>query len=341
MARLTEEQKLHIIDLDKAGLSGRKIEAETGVPRSTVGDFLRRESYQSWWEGYDKRPDEVLQDFNKLASSHEAEDAVKRHLPKVLVLDIETSPNAFWGWGMFNQNYSLAMVKDEWFILSYAAKWLGDPEHKVMYNDMRGVVHTQDDKFLLEELWNLLNEADIVLTQNGVKFDTKKINARLILNGFPPPSSYKQIDTLLIAKRNFGFLSNKLEYMTDKLNVEFKKLKHQNYAGFELWRGMMNDEHQAWQECKEYNEHDVFSLEELYIKLAAWDAKHPNFSLYFDEPEQQCRCGSTDFKEDGYAYTAVSKFQRYRCNKCGAESRSRKNLFTKEKRESLTMNISQ
>ena len=53
MSRLTEEQKLQIIDLDQAGLSGRKIELETGVPRSTVGDFLRRESYQSWWEEYD------------------------------------------------------------------------------------------------------------------------------------------------------------------------------------------------------------------------------------------------------------------------------------------------
>lgn len=55
MSRLTEEQKLQIIDLDQAGLSGRKIELDTGVPRSTVGDFLRRESYQSWWEEYDNK----------------------------------------------------------------------------------------------------------------------------------------------------------------------------------------------------------------------------------------------------------------------------------------------
>tara|TARA_Y100000296_G_scaffold86556_1_gene126705 strand:- start:140 stop:1084 length:945 start_codon:yes stop_codon:yes gene_type:complete len=71
MARLTEEQKLHIIDLDKAGLSGRKIEAETGVPRSTVGDFLRRESYQSWWEEYDKCNDESFDLGQKIATDKE------------------------------------------------------------------------------------------------------------------------------------------------------------------------------------------------------------------------------------------------------------------------------
>jgi len=337
MSKLTDNMKREIIRLDAEGLKSRKIAKRLGLGKSTVGDFLRKETHRLWWAEYESKNgfyQSKAGDFKGLVQRDH------KHLPRVLVLDIETSPNTFWGWGMFNQNYSLNMVKDEWFILSYAAKWLGASEKEVYYNDLRGHVITQDDKFMLEELWQLLNEADIVITQNGIKFDIKKINARFILNGFQPPSSYKHIDTLVIAKRNFGFLSNKLEYMTDKLNVTFKKLSHNKYAGFDLWKGMMKDEPEAWVECEEYNKHDVLSLEELYIKLAAWDNKHPNFSLYFDEPEQVCRCGSTEFVEDGYAYTSVSKFQRYRCTSCGAESRSRKKLFTKDKRDSLTMNIS-
>lgn len=313
MSNLTQNQINDIYKLSDEGYKSRAIGKKVGCSKSTVNNYLSKRGEGS------VSPD--------------------RHLPKILVFDIETAPNVFHGWSMWNQNFSLDMVKDEWFILSYAAKWLGAPENEVYYNDVRGRVSEQDDKFLLEELWQLLNEADIVISQNGLRFDQKKVNARFVINGFPPPSSYKHIDTLVIAKQNFGFLSNKLEYMTGKLNVTFKKLDHSNYAGFKLWKGMMADEPEAWLECEEYNKHDVLSLEELYIKLAPWDKKHPNFSLYFDEPEQQCRCGSKDFKEDGYAYTSTSKFQRYRCTSCGAESRSRKNLFTKEKVNSLTMNI--
>lgn len=325
MSLQDNEVKQLVVNLKMQGYSHREIGVQTGVPRYSVQKFLAHKTYNKWWSEY---------------KCSESQVEPERHLPKVLLLDIETSPIKGWIWSLWNNNLSLDMVDSDWFILSYAAKWLGASESEVYYNDMRGRVDTEDDYHLLEELWQLLNDADIIITQNGIKFDAKKINARLILNGFQPPSSYKHIDTYQIASKQFGFTSNKLEWMTDKLNVEFKKLSHNNYPGFKLWKGMMADEIEAWQECELYNKHDVFSLEELYIKLAAWDKKHPNFSLYFNEPVQQCRCGSTAFKEDGYAYTQVSKFQRYRCVKCGAESRSRKNLFTKEKRESIMVNIS-
>ncbi len=312
MSNLTQNQINDIYKLSDEGYKSRAIGKKIGCSKSTVNNYL---------------------------SKREGDVSSERHLPKVLLLDIETAPIRLYGWSLWNQNFGLNMIDSEWFILSYAAKWLGAGEKEVYYNDMRGRVDTEDDSFMLEELWNLLNEADIVLGQNSNKFDIKKINARLVMNGFQPPSSYKKVDTLLMAKAAFGFTSNKLEWLTDKLNVKFKKLKHNNYAGFDLWKGMMADEPEAWEECKEYNIHDVLSLEELYVKLAPWDKKQPNFSLYFDEPEQQCRCGSKDFIEDGYAYTSVSKFQRYRCVSCGAESRSRKNLFTKDKVDSITMNV--
>ena len=230
------------------------------------------------------------------------------------------------------------MIEDDWFLLSYAAKWLGDPDDKIFYDDLRGTVNSQDDTKLLDAMWVLLDEADIVLTQNGKRFDVKKINARFILNGYQPPSGYKHIDTLDIAKRVFGFTSNKLEYMTDKL-CEKKKLKHTKFPGFELWSAMLQDIPEAWDECEEYNKMDVLSLEELYFVMAPWDDKHPNFNLYVDSDEMVCRCGSHNVVKSGFAYTQVSKFQKYRCKDCGTETRDRKNLFSKEKRDSLLLNI--
>lgn len=260
------------------------------------------------------------------------------HLPKVLVFDIETSPILARVWRLWDQNVGLNMIKEDWFILSYAAKWLG--VDGVIYKDLRGVIEDGNDTSLLGGIWQLLNDADIVVTQNGNKFDIKKLNARFIMNGYQPPSKYKKWDSLIVAKSKFGFTSNKLEYMTDKLCTKYKKLKHGKFAGFELWKECLSDNPEAWEEMEKYNKYDVLSLEELYLMLAAWDDKHPNFNLYGDGGKHVCRCGSTRIQPHGYAYTNVSMFQKWRCADCGAETRGRTNLIDKEDRKYLHMNIS-
>ncbi len=264
-------------------------------------------------------------------------EAPQAHHPKVLFFDIETAPNKMHGWSLWNQNFGLNQIVNEWFLLSYSAKWFGSEE--VMYEDLEGIVATEDDTHLMDSLWKLFDEADIIIGQNSKAFDVKKMNARWIMHGYLPPSPYKQIDTLDIAKRNFAFTSRKLEWMTDKL-CENKKLTHGKFAGFELWKECLLDNPEAWLEMKEYNMMDVVSLEELYIKMAAWDNKHVNFNLYnSDSNEHICRCGSRKVKEKGYAYTGVSKFQQYQCLDCGATSRGRTNLLSKEKRDSLHVNV--
>lgn len=235
-------------------------------------------------------------------------------------------------WSLWDQNIALNQIKQDWFVLAWAAKWLDEDE--VHYRDQRGRRNLEDDRVILKPLWRMLNEADIVITQNGTKFDAKKLNARFILNGFKPPSSFKHIDTLILAKRHFAFTSNKLEYMSDKLCVKYKKLKHHKFSGFELWRECLNDNLEAWQEMEKYNKHDVLALEELYQKLQPWDSS-VNFNLYHSREDHVCQCGHPTFTRDGYAYTTKGKFQRFRCKKRGAMTRSTENLFPKSKRDSL------
>ena len=317
------EQVDKIIELHLKGVSSRKICDALELPRSRKSSVNRLLS--KYREG-------------KVVHSGEIDD-VRKFLPKILVLDIETAPILANVWGLWRNNVGLNQIKNDWFILSYAAKWLGSPEDEIFYKDMRGKVSTEDDRDILDELWKLLDEADICLTQNGISFDIPKIKARMVLSGYKPFSPVKHIDTLHIAKREFNFTSNKLAYMTDKLCEKYKKLDHGKFSGFELWAEMMRDNLEAFEECEEYNKYDVLSLEELYTKLQAWDSKHVNFNLYTDEESHRCRCGSDRIREDGFAYTSVSKFQQYKCLDCGATTRGRKNLFSKEKRESLHMNV--
>lgn len=254
--------------------------------------------------------------------------------PKILVYDIETAPILGYVWKLWDNNLGLNQIKSDWHILSWAAKWFGESANKVMYQDQSKAKSIEDDSNILKGIWKLLDQADIVITQNGKEFDEKKLNARFIVNGMKPPSGYKHVDTRQIAKRKFGFTSNSLEYMSNKLCTKYKKLKHNKFSGFELWTECLKGNQAAWREMKKYNIYDVLSTEELYTKLQPWDNSiNPN--LYTEANTDICFCGSTEFVRNGYSYTNAGKFFRFRCSNCGAEVRSRENVFSKEKKKTI------
>ena len=101
-----------------------------------------------------------------------------------------------------------------------------------------------------------------------------------------------------------------------------------------MWRECLAHNEEAWKEMEVYNKHDVLALEELYTKLIPWDSSI-NFNLYRDNVDHVCKCGSGNLVKYGFYYTSAGKYQRYRCKACGAEVRSKDNLFSKDKRKSL------
>lgn len=251
-------------------------------------------------------------------------------IPKILVLDIETAPITAYTWGLFKQNIGLNQIKSDWHIIAWAAKWVGAKE--VLYDDNRHAKNIQDDKRLVEGLARLLNAADIVITQNGEQFDLKKINARAVINGLRPIKPCASTDILKEGRKVFSFTSHKLEYVADKLNKKYKKLKHNKYPGFELWSAVLRGDMKAWKEMQLYTTHDVLSTEEVYLKIQGWIASQA-ISSFYDDSKMRCRCGSTKLHKRGLAYTPSGKYQIYNCLKCGKWPRSPINLLSKEKRQ--------
>lgn len=246
--------------------------------------------------------------------------------PKILTIDIETAPLESYTWGLWDQNVGLEMIKTEWSILSFAAKWFG--KTKIIYQDTsgRGPSKIRDDKKLLAAIWLLLDEADLVVAQNGQRFDIKKINARLIEAGYGPPSPIRVIDTLLAAKKHFAFTSNKLEWMSQKL-TDTPKSKHKLFPGFELWKECLLDNPKAWGEMKKYNKQDVSATEKLYMKLRPWIAQHPNVGTYNVRGDVQCpACGSSHVQAAGIRVLQQGSYQRYHCQNCGHWSRAKQLL---------------
>lgn len=210
--------------------------------------------------------------------------------------------------------------------MSFAAKWLGKDE--ILYEENR----KENDKKIIEKLCYLLDQADIVIAHNGEQFDLKQIRARALVHKIPPPSPVKIIDTLKVARHEFGFPSNSLESLSSILDLKIKKGGHKKFPGFELWLECLRGNNEAWEEMKHYNIVDILALEELYLRLRPWDTKHPNLSVYGDSPaeEPECsKCGSTDIQWRGYSHSSVGKFHRYQCKCCGGWSRTRYSLLSK------------
>ncbi len=174
-----------------------------------------------------------------------------------------------------------------------------------------------NDKELVKELWELLNEAEIVIAHNGDQFDIKKLNMRFVAHKLPPPSPYKTIDTLKIARRYFNFSSNKLDELARQLKLGRKVI----HTGKDLWFKCMSGDLKAWKLMKKYNKWDVILLEKLYLRLRPFMTMHPHYVGH-----KVCHvCGSPRVIKRGFDRLVGSRKQRYQCQSCGAWWREKEN----------------
>ena len=249
---------------------------------------------------------------------------------RILHLDIETSPHKVYCWGLWQQDIQIDNIVEAGRTLCWAAKWHGKPG--VIFNS----VHHAKPKVMLEQIYQLIEQADAVVHYNGTKFDMPTLNKEFLLHGFKPPAPYKQIDLLHTARRAFRFPSNKLDYIAQQLGLG-SKTKHK---GMGLWLECMEGDDKAWRTMERYNKQDVKLLEKLYSKLLPWITTHPNFAMYDDSTRPKCtRCGSQKVTKRGTEHTKTQSYQRYKCEDCGTNMRGMQTMTTPEKRASLLVDV--
>jgi uncharacterized protein YprB with RNaseH-like and TPR domain len=218
---------------------------------------------------------------------------------KILLLDIESSPNVAHVWGIWQQNVGLNQLMESSYVLCWAAKWLGEDE--VMFDS----VHVSKPKKMLKRIHDLISEADAVIHYNGTKFDMPTLNKEFLLHEMNPPAPYKQIDLLKQVRSQFRFPSNKLDYVAQRLGLGSKTA----HEGHSLWVSCMAGDKSAWKRMEEYNKQDVILLEKLYYRLLPWIKNHPNHNHQADG--MVCpSCGGTHLQKRGVAVTTTSTYQR-------------------------------
>jgi hypothetical protein len=228
--------------------------------------------------------------------------------PKILIYDVENTPNLGYSWGKYEQD--IIRFTKEWELLSVAYKWLGEKE--VRFVSRQGRV---SDERVAKTLHQLFSEADIVVAHNGDKHDQRKAKARMIFHGLTPPKVLTSIDTRKVARTYFGFNSNSLDDLCQLLKLG-KKLKT---PGFDLWEGCMADDEKSWRTMERYNKRDVVLLEKLYKKLLPWIQNHPHVARFMGSKGPDCpSCGSDKTKSNGIRVTQASVRQQRFCRECGA-----------------------
>lgn len=244
---------------------------------------------------------------------------------KVLVFDIETAPmnvRSFQKWGV---NIGDNMIIDDWFMLSWAAKWLFDP---IVFSEVVTPEEAlaRDDKRITKGLHKALDEADVVIAHNLTKFDRKVANSRFLAHRMFPPSPYQGIDTLVHVKKNFRNTSNRLDWIATRVFGIEGKIRTET----DLWNRSVEGDPVALKAMDEYCKQDVRVLEDVYLKLRPWITPHPNIGLHIIDGEgsdHHCpTCGSHDVKPGGEYHTSVSVYQALQCGNCGAWSRVRKRM---------------
>lgn len=229
--------------------------------------------------------------------------------PKTVTLDIETSPMVGYAWELWETNIIEVMKRSTVLCISY--KWLHENKvHNISQFHSRGYkAGVEDDREIMQKIRDVLDEADIVVTQNGNTFDLPIINTRLFELGIPPYSPVLKVDTKKIAKSVFRFESNKLESMAKYAGIGSKT----NPGGFAAWKGCMAGDKKAWANMIKYNNNDVLITEKLYLRMRPYMPSHPNYNVIVGRLEGCSYCPSTKLQARGWGYTRTAKYRRYQC----------------------------
>jgi len=245
----------------------------------------------------------------------------EKKFPKILIFDIETAPMQAFVWKRYKENVSLEQTISESFMLCWSAKWLYGEE--VLGECLTSQeAQEENDLRIVTSLYNLINEADIIVAYNGRNFDIPYMNQRFLVYGFPPYVPVYIVDPYETAKSVFRFSSNKMDHIATQLGLQ-NKIK----TDFNLWKGCMMGDKKSLEDMLKYNKQDVVVLEEIYCQLLPWMKGHPNLSNYFEDKLRCVKCSSEDLvKLNRFFYTPSGKYELYRCKSCGAIFRGKQNL---------------
>lgn len=161
--------------------------------------------------------------------------------------DLEVSPTLGWTYGIYDTR--VLHVEQDPIIMCFSYQWYGEKKihnHRIQILNGKEIVSEKD---VVERLWELFDEADIVVAHNALRFDNKVATAAFLRHNLTPPTPYKTIDTLRVVKSISRFNSNSLDAIGETLGLGRKTaVKHSD-----LWHDCLQGDKKAWKKMVAYN----------------------------------------------------------------------------------------
>lgn len=257
---------------------------------------------------------------------------------KILTVDIETQRGIAEVFDLHPYAIPIDRVRVPARMLCFAAKWYDEEEVQFFsaWNENKSYqVKPKEYRAMIQAGWDLLDEADVVVTWNGNRFDLQWFEGEFGRLEMGPPSPYKSLDLFVVAKKKFGrsLMSLKLDWSARQWLGD-RKVKH---GQTDLWEDIRygSPEVKAAAEAlmMEYNVHDTVLTERLLDRYRAWTGV--NFAVFDEDNAERTvcpKCESTNLNKRGLFYTTAYAYQRYRCMDCGSWSRGKRSVYSTELR---------
>lgn len=234
--------------------------------------------------------------------------------PKALIWDIETAPaeGKFWG-----PRWDPKLVKIEQYPYLLSVAWTWYDLTSDTWGDtyfVRKAKGKRNDRRVVKQVWDLLDEADVAVAHNGDRFDITETMSRVIRQIGHRPSPFISIDTRKEAKKNFRLVSNKLNDIADYLGIG-RKVQH---TGWDLWDRCIANDEAAWETMEEYNVHDVELLAQVFRKMRPFIRGGKLNVQQWTGPNTCVDCGSARLQRRGEKFyrTQATYKQAYQCQDC-------------------------
>lgn len=234
---------------------------------------------------------------------------------RIVFLDIERT----WGvaegiWQLKQQSWlNPSQIIEQPRTICLAWKFEGDDDTSFHAEWMRG-----GHAGMVRKAHSVLDEADVVVTWNGIAFDLKHLRSEFIQADLAPPSPWKDVDLLKVCRKNFGFLSNRMGFIAEQLGLDGKM-----DTGQGLWKKLREAKGEDLRAARElmaqYNRIDVERTQELFHLMRPW-VSSLNLPLYSDGDQVGpfCPvCTSDDVQYRGLARNTSYSYRRFQCNQCG------------------------
>lgn len=213
--------------------------------------------------------------------------------PRLLFFDIETTPSIFAGYHLGKQHVAHDQILKNPEVMCISWAW---DDGKVQHDQFDLKLYDwyeKDDRadYAMIKRWvSMASDADMVIGHNGKFFDVAFLRSRIVkykLLDFQPTL----IDDTYLQSKSIGFLSHKLDYLSDYLG---HGRKEEHGHGMEWWISVMRGDDSILKKMIKYCDGDVIKLRSIYKDLKPYIKSNLNRAMWFNRPDACPSCGQSE-----------------------------------------------